>query len=151
MNGNDDAGFGARGGAANAQQQVADFLESLAESADDAGGAARKLRQLAEEARALERDLRGPRLDPGTIQKRQEQFRTRLLEAATALEERGQVRERRAEAYAGGLPAVEAGPTLPLDSLAAELRRHREEARKLPLSPGQKRRVEWYYEQMLGP
>jgi hypothetical protein len=40
---------------------------------------------------------------------------------------------------------------LPVDSLAAQLRRHREEARKLPLSPEQKRRVEWYYERLLGP
>jgi hypothetical protein len=144
-------GNGGDGGAANAQQNVANALESLAESADDAGGAARKLRQLAEEARALERALRGERLDPGTLQKRQEQFRTRLLEAANALEERGQQRERRAEAYAGGLLAPE-GPALPAgDSLAAEIRRRREEARKLPLSPGQKRRVEWYYERLLAP
>jgi len=139
----------ARGAAANAQQQIADALESLAEGADDGGGAARKLRQLAEEARALERALRGGRLDPEALRKRQEQFRTRLLESADAMEERGQQRERRAEAYRGGITPATAR-SLPLDSLAAELRRRREDARRLPLTPEQKRRVEWYYERLIG-
>jgi hypothetical protein len=142
---------GRRGGEANAQQEVAEALEMLAESADDAGGAARKLRQLAEEARALERELRGARLDPGALQKRQDQFRTRLLEAANAMEERGHQRERRAEAYAGGLAIPEGGRVFPVDRLATELKRRREEARKLPLTPEQKRRVEWYYERLLAP
>lgn len=139
----------ARGAAANAQQQVADALESLAESADDAGGAARALRRLAEEARALERALRGGRLDEAELRKRQERFRTRLLESADAQEERGRQRERRAEAYRGGGLVFE-GPALPVDSLAEELRRRREDARRLPLTPEQKRRVEWYYERLLG-
>lgn len=139
----------ARGAAANAQQQVADELESLAERADDAGGAARALRRLAEEARALERALRSGRLDAEELRKRQEQFRTRLLESADAQEERGQQRERRAEAYRGGTAAFE-GRALPVDSLATELKRRREDARRLPLTPEQKRRVEWYYERLLG-
>ncbi len=138
-----------RGAAANAQQEVADALESLAEGADDAGGAARKLRQLADDARALERALRGGQFDPATLQKRQEQFRTRLLESADAMEERGQQQQRRAEAYRGGIEIPPRAP-LPVDSLAVELRRRREDARRLPLTPTQKRRVEWYYERLLG-
>jgi hypothetical protein len=151
----DGEGMGKNGGragaAANAQQQIADALESMAEAADDAGGAARKLRQLAEEARLLERELRGERPDPAALKKRQEQFRSRLLEAANAMEERGQQQERRAEAYAGGIAAPRNAPGLAFDSLATELRRHRAEARKLPLSPEQRRRMEWYYERLLAP
>lgn len=140
----------ARGAAAHAQQQVADALESMAERADDAGGAARALRRLAEEARALERALRDGRLDPEDIRRRQEQFRTRLLQSADAMEERGQRQERRGEVWAGGLEPVAGVTSLPADSLAAELKRRREQARRLPLTPEQKRRVEWYYERLLG-
>ena len=123
----------------------------MAESADDAGGAARKLRQLAAEARALERELRGERLDPETVRKRQEQFRSRLLEATDAMEERGQRQERRAEAWTGGVRFPERIGSLGMDSLAVELKRRRAEARKLPLTPAQKQRVEWYYDRLLGP
>lgn len=137
------------GAAANAQQRVADELESLAERADDAGGASRTLRRLAEEARELERALREGRLDPEEIRKRQERFHTRLLQSADAMEERGHREERRAEVWAGGPTAVDGRTALPADSLAAELKRRRENARRLPLTPEQKRRVEWYYERLL--
>jgi hypothetical protein len=139
-------------GPANAQQQVGESLEQLAEAAGDAGGAARKLRQLAEEARELEEALRRRSLSPAEIQRRQERFQTRLLEAAHALEERGQERERRAEAYKGGVlpPAGDAGAFYD-ENWIRELKRRRDEARKLPLPPEQKRRVEWYYDQLLAP
>ncbi len=140
----------ARGAAAHAQQQVADALESMAERADDAGGAARTLRRLAEEARELERALRDGRLAPEDIRKRQEQFRTRLLQSAEAMEERGQRQERRGEIWRGGMEPVAGAVPLPADSLSAELKRRREQARRLPLTPEQKRRVEWYYERLLG-
>lgn len=137
---------------ANAQQQVGESLEQLAEAAGDAGGAARKLRRLAEEARELEEALRRRNLSPAEIQRRQERFRTRLLEAAHALEERGEERERRAEAYKGSAlpPSAAAAPSSD-ESWLRELKRRRDEARKLPLPPEQKRRVEWYYEQLLAP
>jgi hypothetical protein len=139
-------------GLANAQQQVGESLEQLAEAAGDAGGASRKLRQLAEEARDLEEALRRRSLSPAEIQRRQERFRTRLLEAAHALEERGEERERRAEAYKGGaLPPSAAAAASFDENWTRELKRRRDEARKLPLPPEQKRRVEWYYEQLLAP
>jgi DNA repair exonuclease SbcCD ATPase subunit len=124
----------------------------LAEASGDAGGAARKLRQLAAEARELEEALRRRSLSPAEVQRRQERFQTRLLEAANALEERGQERERRAEAYQGGARTVTV-PAAPArdEALARELKRRRDEARALPLSPEQKRRLEWYYEQLLAP
>ncbi len=149
-NGNRNGNGVGRGAAANAQQQVADALESMAERADDAGGAARALRRLAEEARALERVLREGRMDPEEVRKRQERFRTRLLQSADAMEERGHRQERRAEVWAGGMEILDGGTALPMDSLATELRRRRENARRLPLTPEQKRRVEWYYERLLG-
>lgn len=154
--GGEGGGEGPQGGQdvrslANAQQQISEALEQWAESADDAGGAARKLRQLAAEARDLEAALRGRRLDPEEVRRRQERFRTRLLEAANALEERGRERERRAEAYRG-----EALPQTPSTGPGDEerqrlLKRRRDEALRLPLTPAQKRRVEWYYDQLLNP
>jgi hypothetical protein len=136
---------------ANAQQQISEALEQWAESADDAGGSARKLRQLAAEARELEAALRGRRLDPGEVRRRQERFRTRLLEAANALEERGRERERRAEAYKGGAVAPSAEPAPVNEEWLRVLKRRRREALELPLTPAQKRRVEWYYDQLLNP
>jgi|GEM_PF-2538720 len=154
-------GAGAPGtrGLANSQQQIGESLEQMAEASGDAGGAARTLRRLADEARELEDALRRHRLDPGEIQRRQERFQTRLLEAANALEERGQDRERRAEAYKGGATSnSDQGPTSAQqqkarqqEALLRELKRRRDEARELPLSPEEKRRVEWYYEQLLAP
>ncbi len=137
-------------GAAAGQQSIAEALEHLAEAADDAGGAARRLRQLAEEARALEEELRRRRLDPGEIERRQERFRTRLLEAANALEERGRQRERRAETHATGLIMEDPPASGVSDQFSRELRARRERALALPLTPEQRRRVEWYYEQLLG-
>lgn len=139
-----------RGAAANAQRVVAEELELLAESADDGGGAARRLRELAAEARALESEIRAGRLEAGMLERRQERFRARLLEAADALESRGHRQERQAETHARGR-GMEAVAPVPPDSLDALLRARRDEALRLPLSPEQKRRVEWYYERLLAP
>lgn len=121
----------------------------MAESADDAGGAARKLRELAEEARELEKDLRQGELSPEEVRQRQEGFQTRLLEATNALEERGQDRQRQAEAYLGGALKSDSTESSPGPDVYLELRRREEWARGLPLPPEQKRRLESYYETLL--
>ncbi len=140
---------GAAGGAAQAQQAVGESLEDLAESESDAGGAARKLRALAQEARDLENDLRSGRLSAQEIRQRQDRFQTRLLQAANALEVRGEDRRRQAEAYRG-----QALSPLPADSTPGrdwmrELRRRRDAARDLALSPEQRSYLEWYYDHLL--
>jgi hypothetical protein len=151
-NGNEsdkEGGNSSGGGGANAQQGIAESLERMAESASDAGGAARKLRQLAEEARDLEKDLRQGQLDPEEVRQRQERFQTRLLEATNALEERGQDRQRQAEAYLGGPLKSDSSEVTPGEDVFQELRRREERARGLPLPPEQKRRIESYYETLL--
>ncbi len=137
------------GKAANAQQGIGESLERMAESAGDAGGAARKLRQLAEEARDLEKDLRRGSLSPEEIRQRQERFQTRLLEATNAMEERGRDRQRQAEAYRGGALKPDSAEVSPRADVFQELKRRQEWARGLNLPPEQKRRVESYYESLL--
>ncbi len=78
---------------ANNQGQLGEQLESMAEGADEKGGAASKLRKLAEEARYIEGEMRKGRLTP-ELKERQERFQSRLLEASNALEERGFSNER---------------------------------------------------------
>ena len=68
------------------------------------------------------------------------------------MEERGRERERRAEAYRGGaLKAPDRGEAVSDEEWLRALKRRRDAARKLPLTPSQKRRVEWYYDHLLNP
>jgi hypothetical protein len=141
---------GSLGGMANKQGELGESLESLAESQGEEGGAARKLRTLADEARRLEEDLRQGRITAEELQRRQDRFRSRLLEAANAMQERGQSQERQAQASRGN-----AGPAPQAESPADEarllrlLREARRESRTMKLSEGQRKRLEEYYETLL--
>nr|HAP00090.1 hypothetical protein [Fibrobacterota bacterium] len=148
-NGGQPQNGGTERGGANSQQGIAESLEKMAESASDAGGGSRKLRQLAEEARALEKELRQDHPDPEEIRKKQERFQTRLLEAANAMEERGQDRERQAQAYRGEALKPESDVAPQGEDVFRELRKRREQVRGLPIPADQKRQLEWYYESLL--
>lgn len=141
---------GGLGGMANRQGELGETLESMAESEGEAGGAAQKLRSLAEEARRLEEDLRQGRIGAEEVKRRQDRFQSRLLEAANALQERGQSQERQAETSRGNQ-----GPP-PAEARAAEearllklLREARREAKSLKLDENQRKRLEEYYETLL--
>jgi len=73
---------------ANRQGMLSESLESLAESAGNEGGAATKLRKLAEEARSLEKKMRRGSIT-SDLTDSQNRFKSRLLETSKALEERG--------------------------------------------------------------
>jgi len=138
------------GGMANQQGELGEKLESMAESDKEGGGAAQKLRTLADEARRLEEDLRLGRVSPEEIKRRQDRFQSRLLEASNAMQERGQSQERQAETSRGN-----GGPPPPAEKAAAEarllelLREARRESKSLKLSEGQRKRLDEYYETLL--
>jgi hypothetical protein len=81
-------------GAADDQASLAEALDRMAEGADDGGGAATRLRTLAEEARDLEAAVRKRSQSREEIERRQERFQGRLLDAAKALEEKGEEEKR---------------------------------------------------------
>ncbi|MBW8889043.1 MAG: hypothetical protein JF616_14915 [Fibrobacteres bacterium] len=141
---------GTMGSMANQQGELGEKLESMAESDKEGGGAAQKLRALADEARRLEEDLRMGRVNPEEIKRRQDRFQSRLLEASNAMQERGQSQERQAETSRGN-----GGPPPPAEKAAAEarllelLREARRESKSLKLSEGQRKRLDEYYETLL--
>jgi hypothetical protein len=141
---------GGLGGIANKQGELGESLESLAESEGEEGGAARKLRTLADEARRLEEELRQGRITAEELKRRQDRFQSRLLEAANAMQERGQSQERQAQASRGN-----AGPAPQAESPAEEarllrmLREARRESKSLKLSEGQRKRLDEFYETLL--
>ena len=93
--------------------------------------------------------MRQGRLDPEEMRKKQERFQTRLLEAANAMEERGQNHKLQAEAYRGGPLKADSTMVLQDEDVFRELKRRRDEARSLALPVEQKRQIEWYYENLL--
>jgi hypothetical protein len=135
---------------ANKQGELGESLESLAESQGEEGGAARKLRALADEARRLEEDLRQGRITAEELKRRQDRFQSRLLEASNAMQERGQSQERQAQSGRGN-----PGQAPPAENPAAEarllrmLRDARRESKSMKLSEGQRKRLDEYYETLL--
>lgn len=145
-------GEGSLGGMANKQGELGESLESLAEGLGEEGGTAQKVRSLAEEARRLEEELRGGRLSPEELKRRQERFQSRLLEASNAMQERGQSESRQAEANRrGGDAAPLMGPSKAAEEarLLRLLREARRDAKALRLSEGQRKHLEEYYESLL--
>jgi hypothetical protein len=140
---------GSRGGAAgNEQGQVGEALEELAEKASEDGGGAGRLRQLAEEARNLEQDLRNRALSPDDAKRKQERFQMRLLEATRALEERGKQEKREAEAFAG--QSLGPAPTTPnQDQIHRRIQAIRERAKKLPIRAIEKEVLDNFYRELL--
>ncbi len=148
--GNPSGTEGGVGGLANQQGELGEGLESLAEGLGEEGGTARKIRGLADEARRLEEDLRQGRLTPEEVRRRQDRFQSKLLEASNAMQERGQSEKREAET-SRGRPA-QVSP----ESKSAEearmlqlLREARKSAKGLPLSQGQRKYLDEYYETLL--
>jgi len=147
---NGEGAGGTLGGLANQQGELGEKLESMAESDKEGGGAAQKLRSLADEARRLEEDLRMGRISPEELKRQQDRFQSRLLEASNAMQERGQSQERQAETSRGN-----GGPPPPAEKAAAEarllelLREARHDSKSLKLSEGQRKRLDEYYETLL--
>jgi hypothetical protein len=145
-----EGGEGSMGGMANKQGELGENLESMAEGLGEEGGAAQKLRSLAEEARRLEEDLRQGRISPEELKRRQERFQSRLLEASNAMQERGQSESRQAETSRGNAgPAPEAARAAEEARLLQLLREARKGAKGLRLSEGQRKRLDEYYETLL--
>ncbi|MDB5105665.1 MAG: hypothetical protein JWP91_3354 [Fibrobacteres bacterium] len=145
-----EGGEGSLGGMANKQGELGESLESLAEGLGEEGGSAQKIRSLADEARRLEEELRGGRLTPEELKRRQERFQSRLLEASNAMQERGQSESRQAETSRGGSAEV-SGPSKAAEEarLLQLLREARRNAKGLRLSEGQRKYLEEYYESLL--
>lgn len=142
-------GEGSLGGMANKQGELGESLETLAEKLGEEGGSAQKLRSLADEARRLEEDLRQGRLNPEEVRRRQERFQSRLLEASNAMQERGQSESRQAEAGRGRPTGISEAARAQETRLLQLLREARKGAKGLPLTEGQRKRLEEYYESML--
>lgn len=141
---------GTLGGMANRQGDLGEKLESMAETDKEGGGAGQKLRALADEARRLEEALRQGRVSAEEIKRQQDRFQSRLLEAANAMQERGQSEERQAETSRGNRgPAPQAEKAAAEARLLQLLREARRESKSLPLSEGQRRRLDEYYETLL--
>ncbi|MEO7426663.1 MAG: DUF4175 family protein [Fibrobacteria bacterium] len=141
---------GGIGGMANQQGELGENLESMAEALGEEGGTAAKIRGLADEARRLEEDLRQGRLTPEEVRRRQERFQTRLLEASNAMQERGQSEKREAEAsHKRPTEASVAFKAAEEARLLQLLREARKNAKGLPLSEGQRKYLDEYYESLL--
>jgi hypothetical protein len=143
-------GEGSMGGMANKQGELGESLESLAESLGEEGGSAQKVRGLADEARRLEEDMRMGRLTPEELKRRQERFQSRLLEASNAMQERGQSESRQAETARGRPTEVSAEAKAAEEArLLRLLREARRNAKDLPLTEGQRKYLDEYYESLL--
>ena len=143
-------GGGTLPGMANQQGELGENLESLAEKLGEEGGAAQKLRGLADQARQIEEDLRQGRLAPEELRLRQERFQSRLLEASNAMEERGQSEMRQAETSHGRSTEVaDAGKVAAETRLIQLLHEARKSAKGLSLSDAQRKYLEEYYESLL--
>lgn len=136
-------------GMGNREGELGESLESLAEGMDDGGGAAEKVRRLAEDARKLEDDLRQGRITAEELRQRQERFQTRLLEASTALEERGMSEKREAEAAHGAPTDVPSEKAMSETRLLQLLREARKESKTLRLSESQRKFLDEYYDNLL--
>ncbi len=146
-----EGGEGASGTSlANQQGELGEKLEGLAEGMDEGGGAAQKIRSLADEARKLEEDLRQGRFSPEDLRRRQERFQSRLLDASNAFQERGQSEKRQGETARGNPgTALDNGPTLPEARILQMLREARKGSKALRLNYGQRKYLDEYYESML--
>jgi predicted ATP-dependent endonuclease of OLD family len=137
-------------GKGNRQGELGERLERLAEAlSEEGGGASRKVRKLAEEARELEEGMRDGRLTPDEVRRRQERFQSRLLEAANAMEERGMSEERKAEASQGAVKDAPESARAAEARLLQLLREARRNAKTLRLSEAQRRLLDEYYESLL--
>ena len=87
--------------------------------------------------------------DDAELRKRQERFQTRMLEAASALEERGMSEERKAETGKGAPKDVAGSSGAGESRLLQLLREARRNARDLRLEEGQRRVLDEYYESLL--
>lgn len=143
-----DGGGSKPGKVGNQQGEIGESLEALAEKADESGGGAARLRDLAAEARALEEDLRRGRLDVDALQKKQERFQMRLLEAARALEERGKQEKRESESFTGRLTESQA-PVMPRDELRKRIENMRRRAESLPLGDRDREVLDNFYRELL--
>ncbi len=143
-------GEGSLGGMANKQGELGESLESLAEGMGEEGGSAQKIRSLAEEARRLEEELRGGRMTPEELKRRQERFQSKLLEASNAMQERGQSESRQAET-SHGRPSEITGPAKPADEarMLQLLREARRSSKAMRLTEGQRKYLDEYYESLL--
>ncbi len=134
---------------ANQEGMLSEQLEAMAETAGDEAGAARNLRNLAEEARALEEDLRKGRFSPQDMKNRQDRFQAKLLDAARALEQRGEEKEREGKIASEKRRLFEARPADPPDALLQMLKAARQESRELELTGAQRRLLEEYYQTLM--
>lgn len=130
---------------AQQQQEVASNMGQMANQEGDQGPLG-DLQALAEEARALARELAGGRLDPQT-RERQERLFHRLLDAGRSLEKEEFSEERESET--GGL--VERGEVAPLGDDALGLLRFRPDAEALRrLPPAARALVVRYFDRLNG-
>jgi len=143
-------GQGTLPGMANQQGELGENLETLAEKIGEEGGGAQKLRGLADQARKLQEDLRQGRISPEDLRNRQERFQSRLLEAASAMQERGQSETRQAETSRGNPTQVADARKAPDEAkLIQLLREARRSAKGLSLTEAQRKYLDEYYESLL--
>ncbi len=136
-------------GMANQQGELGEQIEGLAEKDNAGGGSAQKLHQLAEQARNLEKELRQGRLNPEELQQKQQRFQTRLLEAANAMEERGESPEREAKSYQGNASENQIANAMSPDKVRDLLQAARKNAKNWKLDSNQRKIVEKYFETLM--
>ena len=135
---------------ANQQGELGEALETLAEKIGEEAGAAQKIRGLADQARKLEEELRQGTISPEELRQKQERFQSRLLEAASALEERGQSESRQAETrHDQGVNVADGKKAMDETRLIQLLREARRNAKEMTLSESQRKYLNEYYESML--
>jgi len=137
-------------GLANQQGELGEKLESLAEQINAEGTGSQAVRALADQARALEEEMRQGRISPEEIQKKQNRFQTRLLEAASALQERGQSEKRESETARNNPNLTNNSPAnLNETKMLQLLREARKNAKGLSLTQAERKHLDEYYETLL--
>lgn len=148
--GESQTGGGTLPGLANQQGELGEKLESLAEQINAEGTGSQAVRALADQARALEEEMRQGRISPEEIQKKQNRFQTRLLEAASALQERGQSEKRESETARNNPNLTNNSPAnLNETKMLQLLREARKNAKGLSLTQAERKHLDEYYETLL--
>jgi hypothetical protein len=135
-------------GLANRQGEISEELESMAEAAGEEGQAAHKLRRLAEEARAIEKELRRGRIR-GNMEKNQERFKSRLLEASKALKERGFSSMREGVTSKADQQYLPAARGIGKSEWILLIEKEKKRIKKLNLSESQHKTLNEYYQMLL--
>gem|GEM_PF-5935860 len=143
-------GLSGKGALGNQQGNVGEGLEAMADKAEEIGGGASRLRQLAAEARELEQEIRRGRLDPEGMKQKQDRFRMRLLEASRALQERGREEKRESRSFQGRLTGVSPEGTSQ-DDLGRRIEAARKKAKSLPLGDREREELDNFYRELLTP